>query len=153
MGGGIRAKLLREVRFINGIINEDLIFGFRIFISASRVKCFDDVIFYRQRLDSISCAKTFYKHPNELLFRSYKINCDYLISLLNKSELASIHPLLNRCIANCAPMIFYCYSRDTSLIKREYLKKYFPYVNIRVKFTYYFPKTKMLLSKIKSIIK
>ena len=146
------AKLLRDVRFVSGIINEDLIFGFEIFVRAKLICYFDDVIFYTQRLDSISHPATFHKHPNSLLFRSYKTNCDFLLGLLNRGDLAPIYPLVQRCIAYNAPTLFFCYSKDRSLSTRQYLRQFFPYIGIMPKFAYYLPRTKNFLSKIKSYI-
>lgn len=127
------------IRFVEGMINEDLIFGLETFRMADRICFFNDWVCYRLREGSISCAKTFSKHSNRVLFRSYMINCNYLLSLLQKKELSAIYPLIRRCLRSCASMPFLCWIKDSSLCHKQDLKKLIPYVNYKVRAAFYIP--------------
>lgn len=149
-GGGYKMHFLRskKFQFIEGIINEDLAFGFEVFTNAQVIGFFNDWIFYRQREGSLSCAKTFLKHSNTLLFHSYKTNCDYLLSLLQKKRLRLIYPLVRRCLVSCASMPFWCWLKDRSLCERDELLPLIPYVGWKKKSAFYLPSLARIWMKI-----
>lgn len=141
----------KKLRFIEGIINEDLPFGFEVFRNVQVIGFFNDWIFYRQREGSTSCPKTFSKHPNTLLFRSYKTNCDYLFSLLQRKDLDLIYPLIQRCLKSCAWMPIVCWIKDNSLCQKEELLPLLSYVGWKKKCAFYLPFLARIWMKISAI--
>lgn len=141
-GGVVKIALLKakKVRFIEGIVNEDLHFGFEVFRHAEMIGFFDDVFFYRQREGSISCARTFFtQHGNELIFRSYTTNAHYLLSLLEDEGLSSISPLVKRSLEQCAQIPILCWLKDPFLCDKKDLAFLLPYMTLKTKLAYYFP--------------
>ncbi|ANV98208.1 hypothetical protein BBW65_05070 [Helicobacter enhydrae] len=128
-----------DLRFIEGIINEDLIFGFQLFLAADKISFFDGVFLYRQRQGSISCIETFWKHPNDLIFKSYQTNCNYLLSLLDQQELIAIHPLVKRCLKSCAQAPVSCWLENPTLAKKQDLARLLPYAKLKTRLAYHFP--------------
>lgn len=138
----INIDLLKKnnIVFDEGLINEDLPFAFKIYIKAKKV-CFDESSFYgyRARYGSTSCAETFSNHGTELLFKSYKNNCDFLLSLFTNNNYKKIQKLISYNLRECAQLPVLCWIQDRTICKKEELKPLFPFMTIKVKIAYFFP--------------
>lgn len=140
-GAVIKISFLKgkRIRFIEGILNEDLHFGFEVFRHAKMIGFFDDVFFYRHREGSVSCTRTFFRHPNDLIFRSYMTNVDYLLSLLENQALNPVFPLVKRTLKKCAQIPVLCWLRDRNLCLKKDLSHLLPYMGNKARLAYYFP--------------
>lgn len=149
----IKVKLIKEnnVLFVENIINEDLIFAFKIYILAQSISCIKNPFYnYRRRYGSISCSATFSKHGNTLLFRSYKRNCDYLLEIFKNQEYQKIKNLVRHNLRLCSQIPILCWIKNHKLCSKEDLKELLPFANLKVKIAYYFPLFARFVIKIKN---
>lgn len=154
-GGGYKLSFLRDngFLFVEGIINEDLIFGFQCFLNVSQICFFNEKIFYRVREGSISDPKTFNQHKRELLFKSYLTNFKYLLPIYLDKKYKSIKTLLRNCLIVNAQMPVLCWIRDRKLCTKENLRPLIPFMKIKTRIAYTFPTIARVGLKIKEWIK
>ncbi|WP_104697271.1 MULTISPECIES: glycosyltransferase family 2 protein [unclassified Helicobacter] len=139
-GGLIKTNLLKEIRFPESIIIEDLEFGFECFLKAQTISCVTSPsYYYRVRYGSISHASTFHHHNIKLIARSFFHNTLYLKNLLLLYPNESFTHLIKRCLKyNASPAI--TASLMCQYKTREELKELLPYANLKAKLCFYFPK-------------
>lgn len=154
VGGGVKLKLLVEynILFPEGIINEDLIFGFECFLKSKSIGYFDGCYYYRLRHGSISCSSTFSQHSNTLLFRSYFANAKFLYQLLQNPHYKTIFPLIQRCLCGSSSMPILCWIKDKTLAHKSELRFLVPYMKIKVKIAFFLSPLTRLLYHSKRIV-
>lgn len=83
----VRSEILRNLRFINGIINEDLPFGIDLFMCDFDMSVVPDTIFYkRHRSGSISYPDTFNNNGYNRIKYTFNVISSYLLRLYESTD-------------------------------------------------------------------
>lgn len=127
-----------QIYFVEGIINEDLIFGFECVLNAQKICFFNGRVFYRIREGSTSNPKTFNQHKLDLLFRSYFTNFKYLLPLYTEEKYKNIRILLRNCLIMNAQIPVLCWIKNKNFCQKEDLKPLIPFMKFKTKMAYYF---------------
>lgn len=154
-GGGYRLSFLRDrqIFFINGIIWEDVPFGFQCFLEASKICFFCSEVYYRQREGSISCAKTFSQHKNSLIYKSQMALFNFFYNIYKNNHYGLSDRLLRHYLQSNAQIPVYCWIKDRRVATKEELRPLVPFMKLRARIAYGFPKITTFLYLIKKKVK
>lgn len=119
--------------FVEGIINEDLIFGFQCVLDAPKICFFNGIYHYRNREGSISHPKTFERNGSALIFKSLVTNFRFLLPLSHQARYTSIKPLITNCMKGAAQGSIWRWIKDPSLSSKDALRELVPYADYRSK--------------------
>lgn len=154
-GGGIQLGFLRDrqIFFIEGIIWEDVPFGFQCFLEASKVCFFHSSFSYRQREGSVSCAKTFSQHKNSLIYKSQMALFDFFYKIYKNNTYGLDDGFLKHYLQSNAQIPVYCWIKDKRVSTKEELKPLVPFMRFRARIAYAFPNITSFLYLIKKKLK
>ena len=146
----VKAEIFKQVRYPEGIINEDMSFGFDLLLHSHRISFCNFITYYhRIRSGSISHPSTFLnQHSALLLEKTFIFQINYLLSLLQQNRQAPYAPLIQNTLKVAATsLIINILYKDPQSKKR--LKPFLIHTGIKAKLCYLFPKSYRFLRKIK----
>lgn len=142
----IQSAIFEQLRYPEGVINEDMEFGFELMLKAKTIaKCNAVTYHNRLRYGSISHPSSFLLgHCDELFYKTYRSQLHYLEKLKSQYANAPFYPLILRTLrASASGAVVNLIQKNPE--DKQRLQVFLPYASYKARLCFYFPRLYRIL--------